>query len=260
MKRTDTGLLAARGLRIEAGGRVLVAAADLCVRRGETWCLLGRNGSGKSTLLHALAGLSAPRQGSVLLDGRTYRDWGLRAAARLRGLLLQQQVDTFSATVCDTVMLGRHPHIGGLHGASHEDRAIVEQTMHSLDLTALAGQDILTLSGGERQRVALATLLAQAPALYLLDEPTAHLDFAHQAMLFRTLSALTRAGCAVLFATHDCNLARRFATHALLLGGDGDLHAGEAHALLDAERLSTVFGHRLDEIGDGVTGALVPRW
>jgi len=256
----DTDLLAANGLRIEVGARVLIDAGDLRIRRGESWCLLGPNGSGKSTLLHILTGLRAPQRGTVLLEGQTYRGLGLREAARLRGLLLQQQVDTFSATVREVVMLGRHPHIGSLRGASAEDRASVEQALKQLDLVGIAEQDILTLSGGERQRVALATLLAQAPMLYLLDEPTAHLDFTHQAMLFRALSALTQSGCAVIFATHDCNLAKRFATHSLLLSGGGVMHAGEAHTLLDAERLSTVFGYPLDQIGDGARGAFVPRW
>ena len=79
---------------------------------------------------------------------------------------------------------------------------------------------MLSLSGGERQRVALAATCAADAPLMLLDEPLAHLDLHHQIDCLTALAAWLDPRT-VLFSCHDLNLARRFATHALLLDGRG---------------------------------------
>ena len=102
-------------------------------------------------------------------------------------------------------------------------------------------RDVRTLSGGERRRVALAALLAQQPQLFLLDEPSSHLDLQHQIALLDRLSALARdARKALLMVLHDINLAARYCDYALLLG-DGTAVAGPAPELLTAERLSALY-------------------
>lgn len=254
-------LLSVRNARLAVGARVLGDQLDLDVGAGELWCVLGPNGSGKSTLLHTLAGLREPQAGTIVFDGRAWSDWGLRNAARRRGLLLQHQSYAFSATVMESVLLGRHPHMGRFGQPGERDYHCAAAALEAMDLTALASRDVLTLSGGERQRVALAALLAQDPTLFLLDEPTAHLDLAHQAALFRHLAALTSDSArAVIVATHDYNLAARFATHALLLYGDGRVLAGQAHHILQADTLSNLFKFALGQDARPHARVFVPQW
>ncbi|MGH8666869.1 MAG: ABC transporter ATP-binding protein [Burkholderiales bacterium] len=256
-----TVALAMHELRVRAGARILIERLSLNIGRGERWCLLGPNGSGKSTLLHTLAGLRAPDAGSFALFGTPWAQWNPRAAARERGLLLQEHSDAFSAGVLETVLVGRHPHIGRFGWESEDDLRRATDALARVDLGGFAERDVLTLSGGERQRVALATLLAQDPELFLLDEPTAHLDLAHQAAMFEHLSSLARErGRTIVFATHDCNLAVRFATHALLLDGRGGVACGEARAVLDADRLSQLFGFPLAWAHSAHACGFVPRW
>jgi iron complex transport system ATP-binding protein len=250
-----------RDLRVCAGARVLIEALSLDIGSGECWCLLGPNGSGKSTLLHTLAGLRAPAAGSIALLGTTWPQWNPRAAARKRGLLLQDHSDAFSAGVLETVLVGRHAHIGRFGWEGEDDLRRATDALERVDLRGFAERDILTLSGGERQRVALAALLAQDPKLFLLDEPTAHLDLGHQAALFEHLSTLAReAARTIVFATHDCNLAIRFATHALLLDGQGGALCGPAEAVLDAERLSRLFAFPLVWANSAQARGFIPRW
>ena len=112
---------------------------------------------------------------------------------------------------------------------------------------------------GERQRVALAAALCQGAPLLLLDEPLAHLDLHHQIACLEALSHWVRSEArAVLFSCHDLNLARRFATHALLLDGRGGFHAGPVRDVLTPERASAAFGHPLVLIREGAHEALVP--
>jgi iron complex transport system ATP-binding protein len=255
------GVLSLRDVRIAAADRILIERLSLEVHAGESWCVLGPNGSGKSTLLHALAGLRAPQAGSIAFCGRPWSEWKARAGARKRGLLLQQQSDAFSASVLETVLVGRHPHIGRFGWEGEDDRQHATRALARMDLSALAARDVLTLSGGERQRVALAALLAQDPDLFLLDEPSAHLDLAHQAAVFEHFAALVRdEGRTLLFATHDYNLAARFATHALLLNGRGEALSGLAPSLLETENLSRLFAFPLVRVDAQGAPGFVPRW
>ncbi len=110
------------------------------------------------------------------------------------------------------------------------------------DVAHLADADVRRLSGGERQRVALATACAQGAPLLLLDEPSSHLDWSHQALLQSRLRAWTSTGGTVLAAVHDLNLAWTLATHALLLDGQGGAVHGAREEVLTAEHLSRAYG------------------
>jgi iron complex transport system ATP-binding protein len=253
-------LLRARGLDVAVAGRVLVRGLDLDLQAGQRLVVLGRNGVGKTTLLHALAGLGRPAAGAVALAGRAYAELGARGAARQRGLLPQNQGDAFDASVLQTVLAGRHPHLSRWAWEGAADEAIARAALAEVGLADLAGRAIHNLSGGERQRVAIAALLAQQPSVYLLDEPLAHLDLNHQIAVLALFARRVReSGAAVVMVLHDINLALRHADQALLLHGDGRYELGPAAAMLTAERLGRLYGHPLREIGAGDTRWLVPE-
>lgn len=242
-------MLQAHSLALLVGKRSLASGLSLEIRRGELWCVLGPNGCGKTTLLLALAGLLAPESGEVRLAGRPLAAWKTLEAARMRGFLPQAVHDAFSASVLDAVVLGRHPHLPRWHWEDETDRSIARQALAHVDLADFAGRDVLSLSGGERQRVAIATLLAQDPALLLLDEPVSHLDLRHQAEVMRHLTALAcDAGKAVVLSLHDVNLAARYATHALLFLPGGKVAHGPAGDILTEDLLSTAYERALHRV------------
>ncbi len=250
-------LLEAEGLARQVGERWLCCEFSLRLMPGECLALLGPNGAGKTTLLHTLAGLRAPSVGQVRLGGRPYAAWSAPEAARCRGLLPQQQPDHFGASVLETVLIGRHPHLGRWGWETTDDEALACQALADVGLQGFETRDVLTLSGGERQRVAIATLLVQAPRLFLLDEPLNHLDLHHQIVTLDLFRHIVRGGGGgggagqggarhgTVMVLHDINLAARYADHVILLDGRGGVKAGDRDTVLRADLLSQAFGHPL---------------
>lgn len=243
-------LLATHGLRVTIAGITVCSDLALSIRRGECWAMLGRNGAGKTTLLHTLAGLRQPAAGSIDLAGRPLAAWTGRELARRRALLAQDDFDAFPASVLETTLIGRHPHLSRWEWESPRDYAIARAALAAVDFAEGEARDARTLSGGERRRVGLAALLTQEPELFLLDEPATHLDLAHQLAVLDRLTAIARdQQKALIMVVHDVNLAARYCDHALLLDR-GSALAGPAAELLTAERLTALYGVALRTLRD----------
>ncbi|WP_374681982.1 ABC transporter ATP-binding protein [Accumulibacter sp.] len=245
-------LLSTRALRVGIAGRTFCRDLTLSVRPGESLAILGRNGAGKSTLLSVLAGLRAPDAGEVCLAGSSYAQLGARRSARIRGWLPQSRSEAFSSTVLETALVGRHPHLDRWDWESEADARKARQALAAVGLAELAQRDVHTLSGGERQRLAIATLLTQAPQLYLLDEPLAHLDLNHQIATLELLAALNRdQQMASVMVLHEPGLAARFCSRALLLFDDGTTLQGSSDEVISSDSLSRLYGYPLREVGVG---------
>jgi iron complex transport system ATP-binding protein len=149
-------------------------------------------------------------------------------------------------------MVGRHPYLSrwGWEGEAERDLAIA--ALEAVDLRGIAHRDVTCLSGGERRRVAIAALLVQDTPLLLLDEPVAHLDLHHQITILEHVAGLARPGeRAVVFSVHDLNLAARFATHAMLYMGEGEVRHGPAADVMEAGALARAFGHPVSRVPVG---------
>lgn len=249
--------LAVRNLDVNVPGRELVSQLDVDCRDGEFLAVLGQNGAGKTLTLHTLAGLRDIASGDISLNGSDIRSLSRRSIAQLLALLPQDADDLFPATVYDTVLIGRHPHIEPLQLESARDREIAHRCLRDLDLEGLADRDVTTLSGGERRRLAIAQTLAQTPQTYLLDEPLNHLDPQHQLEVLDLFTCKARNGATVVATLHDVNLAMRYADRCLLLFGDGRWEIGNSNTLLTADTLSELFKVRMESLDWGGTTQFV---
>ncbi|HEX2138861.1 MAG TPA: ABC transporter ATP-binding protein [Woeseiaceae bacterium] len=240
--------LSCRDLTVAVPGRRLVASLDLELGRGDFLAVLGQNGAGKTLTLLTLAGLRTPDAGQVRLGNRPVDSLKRTQVARELGLLPQSVDDVFPATVLQTVLVGRHPHIGPFGWEKELDRRLACRSLEDVDLAPLAEREVATLSGGERRRAAIAQVLAQDPAVYLLDEPTNHLDPQHQLDVLQLFGDRTRAGAAVIATLHDVNLAVRFANRCLLLYGDGRWDLGPTESVLNESRLSELYAVPMEAV------------
>jgi len=248
MSSSDAPLLVCKNLRVSVPGRRLVDHLDLALSRGEFIAVLGRNGTGKTLSLLTLAGLRAPDTGEILLGTENIASMRRQHIARRLALLTQDTEDIFPATVMDTALIGRHPHLARLSWESAEDREIAEASLVAAGIGDLSQRDVLSLSGGERRRLAIAQILTQAPDVYLLDEPTNHLDPQHQLDTLRIFRRATEAGAGVIASLHDVNLAARYADRCLLLFGDGRWELGPAAKVLNESRLEEVYATPMEAV------------
>jgi iron complex transport system ATP-binding protein len=239
--RVDT-LLTVQGLSAGYGPTPVLHGVDCHVRAGELWAVLGPNGTGKSTLLRGVLGVGPWVRGTVRVLGRERGGWEARALARQVAWVPQdlEPVEGFSGL--ELVLMGRSPHLGlwGLTSAS--DEALARAVLEELGVAHLAERPCEALSGGERRMLLLARGLVQAPALLLLDEPTAFLDVAHQVGALERVRARVEAGLGAVAVLHDVNLAAAFATHALLLRDGRVLAQGPVAEVLERERLEALYG------------------
>ena len=236
--------LAAQGLTFGYRSEPVLSAIDLAIPTGSLGALLGPNGSGKSTLLKLLVGRLTPWSGSVTLGDRPLARWTAIERARQIGYLPQAVATSYDFTVAEVVLMGRHPHRAfGLETAA--DLEIVQGCLARTATDPLADRIFNTLSGGERQRVLLASVLAQEPAILLLDEPTTALDIHHQHEVMELLGGLHGEGLTILMVTHDLNLAARYCPTLWLLHDGAVVASGPPTEVLVESRLTQVYGPRL---------------
>jgi iron complex transport system ATP-binding protein len=252
-------LLTVSSLQLSIAGRVLCTNLNFAANPGECWGVLGMNGSGKTTLLHTLAGLRERGAGEIRYRGAAIEKINKLELARQRGILLQDNSDPFPATVLETVLIGRHPYIKSWQWETTEDITIARNALQAVDLAGMENRFINTLSGGERQRTAVATLIAQQPAVYLLDEPTNHLDIRHQIKLMRLFEGIKNQGnSAIVMILHDLNLAARFCDHVLMLFGNGKTLSGKTPDLLTTTHLEELYGHPIHRLQDNSQTVFIP--
>ena len=228
---------------IRYGARDVLRDVSFSAADGEILAVIGPNGAGKTTLIKALNGAVPTAAGTVTVDGVQLALLQRRDVARRIAVVAQENETKFPITVRDFVLSGRFANGSAFGWESVEDVAAAETAMTECELDGFENRMMNELSGGERQRVVLARALATGARHLLLDEPTANLDLAHQASLFRLVRDKCRgAGYAAVVITHDINLAAEFADKILMLDRGIIRALGRPEEVLRAERLRAVFG------------------
>lgn len=212
---------------------------SLGVPKHQKTALIGRNGCGKSTMFAIADGLFQPERGKVLLDGSVLTpDRVLLKRWRQRvGLVFQDPEQQLVApTVAADISYGLFNQ--GL--SETEVAAKVMQTLADFQLTELATTPLQHLSLGQKKRVSIAGVMALAPELLLLDEPTAYLDPIQTRNLLTELEAIATRGTTLLIATHDLDFVYSWADWVLVMERGRSIAEGDPLTVFD----------RLQQMGD----------
>ncbi len=192
------------GFSYEGGDGACLQDVSLSVKSGEVVVVTGRSGSGKTTLIRALNGLiphyyEGYMTGSVSVGGQTLSSLPMPAIARMVGSVFQNPRSQFFNTDTVTEIAFGLENLGM---PTEEIRRRVERVVVDLDIETLMGKSVFELSGGEKQIVAIAAAYALGPDVFVMDEPSANLDFDATRRLGRLVERLKERGKTVVVSEH----------------------------------------------------------
>jgi manganese/iron transport system ATP-binding protein len=237
--------LAVSGLTVLYNGTPALDDLSLEIDEGQRIAVLGPNGAGKSTLLKVIAGVLKPTRGDVRVFGH-----GPCGHACIAYVPQRTAIDwSFPVTVYDVVMMGRTGRLGLVRRPRSADHDMVNRSIETVGLRALADRQISELSGGQQQRMFLARALAQEAELMLMDEPVAGLDLASEEQIFGILKQLSRDSVTSLVAMHDLATASDHFDRVLLLNRRS-IGFGRPQDVFTRENLVTAYGGHVRMIED----------
>jgi putative ABC transport system ATP-binding protein len=207
-------------------GKILTNDISVQVQAGEVLAVTGPSASGKSSFLRLLNRLDEPTGGTVLLDGRDYRELTPEELRRRVGMVMQTAF-LFPGTVAENVAYG--PRQRGQALLAAEIAALLQR----VGLSGYQDRDVSNLSGGEAQRVSIARTVANAPEILLLDEPTSALDETTAREVEDLVLDIIRErlmNCVIV--THNNDQARRSAERTMLIEGSKMVALGQTNEVL----------------------------
>ncbi len=217
---------------------------SLKVAAGEFVGIIGPNGAGKTTLLTVVNGLGKLRRGQVRVLGHDLTPGKGRSLRKRVGYVPQvENIDPrMPMSVREVVMIGRYGVLGLFRRPGRHDWAVVDEVLELVGMAHLARRPIGHLSGGERQRVAIARCLAQEPELFLLDEPTASLDWKAQTEILELVKQVHDSRhLTTLFVTHDLDALPHTCDRVVLMQGGLIVGDGSPDQLISTESLSRLY-------------------
>ena len=220
------------------GARAALDHVSLSISEGDFVGVIGPSGAGKSTLAAVMSGaiphhFAGQLFGATLVDGQDTCEVTLTDISRVVGSVLQDIDTQMVASVVEDEMLFGLENFGVPHDQIEER---ISQTLSTVGIEDLRDREIATLSGGQKQKVAIAAILALAPRVLVLDEPTAALDPASSTLVFETLRKVNElAGITVVVIEQKVALLCKYCGRVLVMSNgrlafDGEPHEVFAHA------------------------------
>ena len=248
----------------EGAASPALSGVDLRLRPGEFVALLGRNGSGKSTLARCLNGLLLPGAGRVLACGLDTSEAASAGEISKRVAMVFQNPDTqiVGSTVEEEVAFG--PENLGLE--TSEIRALVDQALEQVGISALARRQPLRLSQVQKQLVAIAGAIAMKPDFLVSDESTSMLDYASRLRILELFERLRDVGIGIVHVTHFLEEATLADSVVVLDAGRVAASGTPRRTLGDPERVRslgldplavTVVAYELEKLGHAVAGEVL---
>lgn len=230
------------------------------IAKGKITTIIGPNGSGKSTLLGVMARNFTPKNGEIILDGKSLVDFKPKELARKLAVVHQQNDAPIDMTVEKLASYGRIPHRSMWsqgQGASEDDSAI-EWALMSTKLLEKRKSRLDQLSGGQRQRAWIAMALAQKTPFLFLDEPTTYLDMYYQIEVLDLIRSLNEEfGLTIIMVLHDVNQAVRYSDMIMVMKDGEIVMSGAPEEVITEEAMKEIYGVNVAIRRDEQTGMIV---
>ena len=247
MVNSSAALLDLRHIRVMRGDNIALDDFNLIIQSGEHVAILGPNGCGKSTLVKTITRECYPvvREGSsITILG--HDRWDVFELRSLLGIVSNDLMTacTGSTTGLDMVLSGffSSTRIFPHHQIHPDQKKLAEAALAQLQISHLADREVQEMSSGEARRVLIARALVHRPSSLLFDEPSNSLDFYARHSLRQTMSLLTKSGTGIVMVTHDLADIVPEIERVVLMAKGRIVADGSKEEMLQAERLSSLFG------------------
>jgi len=230
---------------------IALRGVSLKVELGEFVGIIGPNGAGKTTLLTIVNGMGRLLGGKVWVLGHYLTAGNGHSLRKKVGYVAQvQNIDPrMPMNVREVVMVGRYGLLGLLRRPGRHDWEVVDEMLNLVGMSHLARRPIGHLSGGEQQRVAIARCLAQQPEFFLLDEPTASLDWKAQTDILELVKQIHQSRhLTTLFVTHDLGCLPVACDRVVLMKAGLIYGEGSPGKMLTDENLSQLYDMPISEV------------
>lgn len=220
----------------------VLKGVSFAAKPGDFIAVLGPNGVGKSTMFKCLLGFFKTYGGDIRLGGKDIRTLSHKEIAKQIAYIPQSTYPTFNYEVLDVVLMGMTAQLSILSSPKKEHIRRAEEALKSLGIGHLARAGFGEISGGERQLVLIARALVQDARIFVMDEPTANLDYGNQIRVMRRVEELAHEGYVVVLSTHNPEHAFLYANRVLILNGGEVTADGAPDAVLDEDMMRQVYG------------------
>ncbi len=246
-------LLAMRNLRVMRGTKIVLDDFTLQIGMDEHVAILGPNGCGKSTLIKTITRECYPvfrEDSSISILGE--ESWDVFALRNRLGIVSNDLMLSCTGNACgrDVVLSGffSSTAIWPNHSVDAKKRRLADAALAELNISHLADCPVREMSSGEARRVLIARALVHRPHALLFDEPCNSLDLAGQQNLRHAMSSLARSGTAIILVTHELADIVPEIQRVVLMSAGRVVADGPKEEILRAERLSELFGVRLEMV------------
>ena len=234
-------VLEAKNIFFSYKNRTVLENLSISLGEGELLCLLGPNGAGKTTLFRCILGLEKYR-GSIAVNGSEVSDLRPPELAKKLAYVPQTNYPSFNYTVFEMVLMGTAS-LGvewSIPGQAQKNAA--SKAIEMAGISDLAGRNYLSLSGGEQQLCLIARAIAQQAGIFIMDEPTANLDYGNQFRILELIRFLCTKGISIIMSTHNPDHALRFADRIAALHNHVIYAEGPAEETLKPGLIKELFG------------------
>jgi iron complex transport system ATP-binding protein len=235
-------MLEVKNLTCGYDSKIILQDINLRIETKDLLGIIGPNGSGKTTLLRAVTRIIKPKKGTIFLEEKDIWLTNLKELA-CKIAVVSQNPSLNHMTIEEFVLLGRIPYFRRFQFLeTKKDLEVAFRSMGLTDTLKLKDRLMGEVSGGEKQLALIARALCQEPKLLLLDEPTTHLDIAHQARILDLIKRLNRElALTVIVVLHDLNLASEYCQRLVLIN-EGRIHKiGSPDEVLNYQIIEEVY-------------------
>ncbi|MEG1547632.1 MAG: ABC transporter ATP-binding protein [Clostridia bacterium] len=240
------------------GAHRVLDGVSFTVEDGQLLSVLGPNGVGKSTLFRCMLGLLNGYTGRITIDGTDVHKLSARELAHHMAYIPQSHAQSFNYTVLDMVLMGTAHQMAQFSLPGKKQMEAAQLALYQMGIEPLAHKGFRCLSGGEQQLVLIARALAQQVKIFVMDEPTANLDYGNQTRVLEQVKRLTMEGYTILLSTHNPQHALTY-SDAILALSCGRVAAFGLPETMDESLIKCLYGMNVQFLNTQAGRLIIPQ-